>query len=72
MHDKTLRPLAGGTRFALKALALCSTALMLTPPATAGESTEAPEVVIITERPPDPVGNAAFSATLLDQQQLQI
>src|ERR1051326_7142681 len=72
MHVKTLRPLAGGTRFALKALALCSTALMLTPPAIAGESAEAPETVIITARPPDPVGNAAFSATLLDQQQLQI
>jgi len=56
----------------LKALALCSTTLMLASPAIAGESTEAAEVVIVTARPPDPVGNAAFSTTLLDQQQLQI
>src|SRR5262249_50436194 len=46
--------------------------LVLASPAIAGESTQAPETVIITARPPDPVGNAAFSTTLLDEQQLQI
>jgi outer membrane receptor protein involved in Fe transport len=40
-------------------------------PALAGETT-APEMVIITARPPDPVGNTAFSTTLLDEQQLRI
>lgn len=72
MSYKRLRPLRGGIRFSLKALALGSTALMLAAPAIAGESPEAPETVIITARPPDPVGNAAFSTTLLDEQQLQI
>ena len=43
----------------------------LSPAALAGENT-APETVLITARPPDPVGNAAFSTTLLDEQQLQI
>jgi outer membrane receptor protein involved in Fe transport len=37
----------------------------------AGESPP-PEQVIITARPPDPVGNRAFSTTLLDEQQLRI
>jgi outer membrane receptor protein involved in Fe transport len=41
-------------------------------PAIAGESTQAPEVVTITARPPDPVGNKAYSTTLLDEQQLQV
>ena len=40
--------------------------------ASAGESTPAPEMVLITARPPDPVGNAAFSTTLLSEQQVQI
>ena len=56
----------------LKTAALCSAALALAPPAIAGESTQAPETVIITARPPDPVGNTAFSTTLLDEQQLRI
>lgn len=59
-------------RTLLKTAALCSTAIALTAPAIAGESTQVPEQVIITARPPDPVGNAAFSATLIDDQQLQI
>lgn len=39
--------------------------------ALAGESAP-PEQVIITARPPDPVGNRAFSTTLLNEQQLRI
>jgi len=56
----------------IKALALCSSALALVSPAFAEESTAVPETVLITARPPDPVGNQAFSTTLLDEQQLQI
>jgi hypothetical protein len=42
------------------------------PPALALESLPAPESVLITARPPDPVGNAAFSTTLIDAPQLRI
>src|SRR5436190_16270212 len=37
----------------------------------AGES-DVPEQVLITARPPDPVGNDAFSTTIIDEQQIQI
>jgi vitamin B12 transporter len=40
-------------------------------PAIADES-PAPEQVLITASPPDPVGNAAYSTTLLTEQQLTI
>jgi len=40
-------------------------------PAMAGES-PMPEQVVITARPPDPVGNAAFSTSVLDEQQIQL
>ncbi|HEY4264464.1 MAG TPA: TonB-dependent receptor [Micropepsaceae bacterium] len=40
--------------------------------AVAGENIQQPEVVTITARPPDPVGNKAYSTTLLDEQQLQV
>jgi outer membrane receptor protein involved in Fe transport len=40
-------------------------------PAVAGEG-PAPEQVLITARPPDPVGNAAYSTTLLNEQQLRV
>ena len=52
------------------AVAVALAASLFTP-ALAGES-PAPEQVLITARPPDPVGNDAFSATILDEQQLQI
>src|SRR2546423_989653 len=38
--------------------------------AAAGESAS-PETVVITARPPDPVGNAAFSTSVLNEQQVQ-
>ncbi|HMI96638.1 MAG TPA: TonB-dependent receptor [Micropepsaceae bacterium] len=41
-------------------------------PANAGESAAVPETVLITARPPDPVGNAAFSTTLIDAPQLRV
>src|SRR5258705_13496000 len=41
-------------------------------PAAAGESAAVPESVLITARPPDPVGNAAFSTTLIDAPQLRV
>lgn len=46
--------------------------LALSVPAAAGESPAVPETVLITARPPDPVGNQAFSTTLLDTQQLRV
>ena len=49
-----------------------TSALAVSAPALAGESQAVPEMVVITARPPDPVGNAAFSTTLLSQQQVQI
>src|ERR1700704_5982414 len=53
-----------GIAFAM-AVAICS-------PAKAGESTsQEPEVVLITARPPDPVGSAAFSTTVLSEIQLR-
>ena len=49
---------------------ICIAASITLPPsAIAGESQAAPEMVVITARPPDPVGNAAFSTTLLSEQQ---
>ena len=60
-----LRPHLMG-RAAAAALALCAS------PALAGENTQPVETVTITARPPDPVGNKAYSTTLIDEQQLQI
>ena len=48
-----------------------ATTAVLVEAAVAGES-PAPEQVIITARPPDPVGNDAFATTLLDEQRIQI
>src|SRR5207237_4596497 len=47
-------------------------AAALLPLAAYAQTTTQPESVLITARPPDPVGNAAFSTMLLDMQQLQI
>ena len=41
-------------------------------PAMAQQVAAVPEQVIITARPPDPVGNAAFDTTVLSDQQLEI
>lgn len=38
----------------------------------AAQTAPAPETVLISATPPDPVGNAAFSAVTLDMEQLQI
>ena len=53
------------------AAATAALACGLFAPAMAQES-PAPEQVLITARPPDPVGNAAYSTTDLNQQQLEI
>ena len=58
-----------------RTLACCALSLaagLAAAPALAGESANAPETVLITARPPDPVGNAAFSTTLLDTQAVRI
>src|SRR5262249_11023818 len=41
-------------------------------PLAMAQESQAPEQVLITARPPDPVGNDAFSTTLLDEQKIQI
>jgi len=41
-------------------------------PAVAQQVAAVPEQVVITARPPDPVGNAAFDTTVLSDQQLEI
>src|SRR5438270_5144038 len=41
-------------------------------PALAQQVAAVPEQVVITARPPDPVGNAAYDTTVLSDQQLQI
>src|SRR4029078_63613 len=40
--------------------------------AIAGENPVVPEQVMITARPPDPVGNTAFSTTTLDAREVQL
>ena len=47
-------------------------AAQLVASAAAAQTKPGPETVLISARPPDPVGNAAFSAVQLDMQQLQI
>jgi outer membrane receptor protein involved in Fe transport len=64
------RPSRFGRRHVPIAAAL-ATIFALPATAFAGESV-APEQVLITARPPDPVGNNAYSTTLLDEQQLRI
>ncbi len=49
-----------------------SAAVLLTASAAAAQTAPPPETVLISARPPDPVGNAAFSSVLLDMNQLQI
>ena len=62
------RRLRGGH---LKIAAAFAAAWALPISAVAGESPP-PEQVLITARPPDPVGNSAYSTTLLDERQLRI
>src|SRR6476619_247268 len=57
--------------FLRRGVAAGATFVFATIAAQAGES-PAPEQVIITARPPDPVRNDAFSTTLLDEQRIQI
>src|SRR5450755_4295959 len=56
----------------LCAAAALALALAAPVPVIAGENTAPLETVTITARPPDPVGNKAYSTTLIDEQQLQI
>src|SRR5579863_5093047 len=45
--------------------------LVLAAVSASAQNTDQPEAVVITARPPDPVGNAAFSTVLIDTGQLQ-
>lgn len=56
------------TRLFAGASALLATAAFL--PAALAQ--DIPEQVLITARPPDPVGNDAFSTTIIDEQRIQI
>src|SRR4051812_36762510 len=69
MHQRQLRSFLLGGAAVTVALAAAWPG-----PAAAGESPENPvaEQVLITARPPDPVGYPAFSATVLNEQQVQI
>ena len=49
-----------------------SGAVLLWAAAAAAQTAPAPETVLISARPPDPVGNPAFSNVLLDMSQLQV
>lgn len=57
-----------------RSAAICgvASAPLLWAVAAAAQTAALPETVVISARPPDPVGNAAFSTVLLDMQQLQI
>ena len=63
------RGAAGRPHIALSAI---SGGALLWSVAGAAQTASQPESVLITARPPDPVGNAAFSTVRLDAQQLQI
>src|SRR2546423_919148 len=54
------------------ALSATSGAMLMWSGTALAQTLPQPEAVLITARPPDPVGNAAFSTVLLDTQQLQI
>ena len=74
-NDTFDRPAEGESKISAQStkwVAAASLALVCCTPALAGENTQVPEVVTITARPPDPVGNKAYSTTLIDEQQLQI
>jgi outer membrane receptor protein involved in Fe transport len=62
-------PQAGKSQTAAIAIAA---AVAASNPAAAGENSVVPETVLITARPPDPVGNAAFSTTTLDAREVQL
>ena len=53
-------------------MAVCSAARLLGAATAAAQTAPAAETVLISATPPDPVGNAAFSAVTLDMQQLQV
>src|ERR1700674_631801 len=59
-------------RVTVIAAAIWSGAFVLPVISAVAQTPSAPESVLITARPPDPVGNAAFSTVLLDNSQLQI
>jgi len=65
-------PRRNAARFTSLGAAGVAAGLGFAAPAFAQESPAAPESVLITARPPDPVGNAAFSTTLIDAPQLRI
>ena len=60
--------LRGSTAF----VAVCSATGLLGAATATAQTAPAPETVLISASPPDPVGNAAFSAVKLNMDQLQV
>src|SRR5690348_4141824 len=60
-----------GVNPALIAYTLAGLASAALPPLASAQTVSVPETVVISARPPDPVGNAAFSTVLIDPNQLQ-
>ncbi|HEX5280616.1 MAG TPA: TonB-dependent receptor [Micropepsaceae bacterium] len=67
-HRQRRSRLRGSTAFILA----CSAAGFLSPATASAQTAPATETVLISATPPDPVGNAAFSAVTLDMSQLQV
>ncbi len=67
-HRYQRSPLRASTAF----VAACSAVGVLGAATAAAQTAPAPETVLISASPPDPVGNAAYSAVTLDMQQLQV
>src|SRR5579872_1418864 len=55
----------------ISAMAIWPGALLLPVISATAQTAASPEAVLITARPPDPVGNAAFSTVVIDPVQLQ-
>jgi vitamin B12 transporter len=67
----TTRCIARAVRRRFPAAVIWPSAIVLCAASAAAQNLPPPETVLITARPRDPVGNAAFSAVLLDGGQLQ-
>ena len=68
IHRSRRLRLRGSTTLVLT----CSAAGLLGTATASAQTGPAPETVLISATPPDPVGNAAFSAVTLDMSQLQV
>jgi iron complex outermembrane recepter protein len=72
MLASTIKRSARSASIARRLSAGSAGAALLWAAAAAAQTLPAPETVLVSAHPPDPVGNAAFSTVLLDMNQLQI